>query len=770
MALVTPPLDKPVEFEVMRFRGLSSRGVSSDSSKSDELFFPLPYNDEQITIVQRLERAPGVCVQGPPGTGKTHTIANIICHYLATGRRVLVTSRGEPALEVLQEKIPEQVRALTVALLVSDREGVRQFQASIEAIQHQVSQLNPELTRHKIATLLSAIDRAHAELASIDKRIDEIALSQLSEIEVDGQPLRAQKLAELVVAGGEQHGWFEDVVSLAQAHAPPLTEDDAGRLRDARQKLGKDLVYVGARVPSADDLPQTTAVAELHEVLSKMKSIEAEITSGELLALKAATPAVLDAARELRTRIEEAIALVEELEAFESAWPLDLRRKCCQPSFTSERAALEALCSDLDALIEAHSDFLKRPVVLPEGGLRSPKTHEAVERGAATGKPFGFIAFGAREAKEHIAAVRIAGLAPASPEDWAHVRRYLSLHEQVLSFETRWNHLAGDVSAPRLEGGVSELRRIVLVAYAARTAYRLATGYDATLPKKAEAVFERAPAEELTGTAKQLGIVSAQLMQHLTRAELSLAATNLASLQEKLAGKSGPVSDALRSFIDHELGNPSLTSERVAAKYAELVAELRRIATLSVEMSIVQDFAKRLEAAGAPKLAARVRSVPVGALGEDGVFPVTWRQAWNWARMRSHLESIESRIELVALSSRRRDFEGRLGRLYRDMVSQAAWLATKKNATPKILQALAGYGTAIRRIGQGTGPNATRYRRDAREAMLDAAGAVPWWIMSHACISEAMPAEIGAFDLVIVDEASQSDLWALPAILRGKRT
>jgi very-short-patch-repair endonuclease len=53
--------------------------------------------------------------------------------------------------------------------------------------------------------------------------------------------------------------------------------------------------------------------------------------------------------------------------------------------------------------------------------------------------------------------------------------------------------------------------------------------------------------------------------------------------------------------------------------------------------------------------------------------------------------------------------------------------------------------------------------------MLDAAGAVPCWIMSHAKISESMPAEIGAFDLVIVDEASQSDLWALPAIVRGKK-
>jgi very-short-patch-repair endonuclease len=133
------------------------------------------------------------------------------------------------------------------------------------------------------------------------------------------------------------------------------------------------------------------------------------------------------------------------------------------------------------------------------------------------------------------------------------------------------------------------------------------------------------------------------------------------------------------------------------------------------------------------------------------------------------LDSIEARHELLALSSRRRELEASLARLYREMIGRASWLATKRNATPKVLQALAGYATAIRRIGQGTGPNATRYRRDAREAMVDAAGAVPCWVMSHAKVSESMPAEIGAFDLVIVDESSQSNLWALPAILRGAK-
>ena len=199
--MVSPPSDVPVNYEAVNFRGLSSRGDTRSGGTTTELYFPLPYNEEQVTIISRLENAAGVTVQGPPGTGNTHTIANVICHYLATGRRVLVTSKGEPALEVLQSKIPEEVRPLTVALLTSDREGIRQFQASIESIQHQVSQLNATMCKQEIETLKQAIDRAHAELANIDRRIDEIALSQLSDIEIDGHPMRAQKLAELVGDG-----------------------------------------------------------------------------------------------------------------------------------------------------------------------------------------------------------------------------------------------------------------------------------------------------------------------------------------------------------------------------------------------------------------------------------------------------------------------------------------------------------------------------------------------------------------------------------------
>jgi hypothetical protein len=273
-----------------------------------------------------------VTVQGPPGTGKSHTIANVICHYLATGRRVLVTSKGEPALEVLQAKIPDEVRPLTVALLTSDREGIRQFQSSIESIQHQVSQLNAAMCQQEIDTLKQAIERAHAELANIDRRVDEIALAQLSEVEVDGNLLRAQKLAEMVVSGEERFGWFNDEVTFDQA--PPMTDAEGRTLREARRLLGSDLAYVRVSVPSAEDFPGTADIGQLHAVLCRIREFEIHEREGRLLPLVANTREVLAAARELLAEIDKAHALAEELEGVAGGWAVDLRLKCRSLPFT----------------------------------------------------------------------------------------------------------------------------------------------------------------------------------------------------------------------------------------------------------------------------------------------------------------------------------------------------------------------------------------------------------------------------------------------------
>ena len=83
---------------------------------NSEIYFPLPANREQRRIVEAIDQQRGVLVQGPPGTGKSHTIANLMCHLLATGKRVLITAETGRALQVLKNKLPKEIQPLCVTL------------------------------------------------------------------------------------------------------------------------------------------------------------------------------------------------------------------------------------------------------------------------------------------------------------------------------------------------------------------------------------------------------------------------------------------------------------------------------------------------------------------------------------------------------------------------------------------------------------------------------------------------------------------------------
>ena len=63
---------------------VASEPTPKADDNGDDIFFPKAFNSDQIEIVNGLEKADGLVVQGPPGTGKTHTIANLICHAMAT--------------------------------------------------------------------------------------------------------------------------------------------------------------------------------------------------------------------------------------------------------------------------------------------------------------------------------------------------------------------------------------------------------------------------------------------------------------------------------------------------------------------------------------------------------------------------------------------------------------------------------------------------------------------------------------------------------------
>ena len=173
-AVVTDPDTTNPVVELPAFRGVSASyhsDLTTNGKKPRDLYFPKPFNEEQVRIIQLLDISDGVVVQGPPGTGKTHTIANVICHYLAEGKRVLVTSMKDPALAVLQEQLPEEIRPLAISLLTSEQEGMKQFEHAIKKIASEVQGLDQDSTKRDIKHLRNLLMPSTASLPVLTARL-----------------------------------------------------------------------------------------------------------------------------------------------------------------------------------------------------------------------------------------------------------------------------------------------------------------------------------------------------------------------------------------------------------------------------------------------------------------------------------------------------------------------------------------------------------------------------------------------------------------------
>lgn len=72
------------------------------------LFTPLPADSSQLVAVIASAEQRDFVLDGPPGTGKSQTIANMIAHNLALGRRVLFVAEKRAALDVVHRRLADR--------------------------------------------------------------------------------------------------------------------------------------------------------------------------------------------------------------------------------------------------------------------------------------------------------------------------------------------------------------------------------------------------------------------------------------------------------------------------------------------------------------------------------------------------------------------------------------------------------------------------------------------------------------------------------------
>ena len=732
---------------------------------NNDLFFPLPYNDDQIEIVRRLERSDGIVVQGPPGTGKTHTIANIICHYLALGLRVLVVSHGEAALAVLRDKLPASVRDLAISLTATDKEGLRQAETAVRRLQSIVETVKP----YEQARLINKLERdliaCRERIAAADDQVAEIARRNLEPFPGSGdQPF---DLAKKLIAGREAFAWFVDRPERLIAETN-LSTTEIEAARDARQRLAEDLQHIDDELPDVADLPDSVTLARLHEDLQRATALSSVDSAASRLAQRALAKLDTDGAGQLAADLETlaaAYGLVAREPWLASLSPLG------NGGDGSGTNALLDLARDASPHISKRATFLARPVDAPPDAFGRSDLIEIIDRLAAGQKVFGAFALREKKLKPIVELIRVAGFAPAGMADWAHVRDYLAWRREIHSLAVRWRSLAQELGAPLPDGdflqSIRALEQVaqwceVAISAAARAKANVAAVIDAKL------ALPRGEIKGLMSDAGRIGELAAAIRDKLAAANLEASRAELARLGRLFSG-AGVLPGSIRGNFLSQLGAAEIEPERVEAFWTRARERVQFLRDCRADYDLIDKVSQAVGDAGAPVLAERLRSEPASA-ESDPVIVADWAGAWDWAALMHQLAHLGQRQLLQKLSDERRELEARLREQFEAVVAARTHLGLSQSMSGPVKQALTAFMIALRKIGvTGRGPTANRNRRVAREALQGCYAGIPCWIMPSWRVSEQLPAELGVFDLVILDEASQSDVRELTALVRGKK-
>ena len=139
---------------------------------------------------------------------------------------------------------------------------------------------------------------------------------------------------------------------------------------------------------------------------------------------------------------------------------------------------------------------------------------------------------------------------------------------------------------------------------------------------------------------------------------------------------------------------------------------------------------------------------------------------------------VEKAVMMRDLDRRRTGIATRIQQLAEDLVScrvvaelSRTFSAEAQSALVKFAQ-VSGKARFGKSSAQSQASKMTQRQRRKRKEYLDAfekcVRYIPCWILTSAQISDYLPAEC-LFDLVVIDEASQSDVTVLPGMLRGKQ-
>ncbi len=735
-----------------------------DVEDDGELFFPLEYNDQQKEILDRLKERFGVLVQGPPGTGKSHTIANVVSSLLARGKRVLVTSQTENALKVLRDLIPHEIRSLCVSQLGSDTESKKQLNDSVVEIGKRLVLRNSREPEEKILHIRSELKNNRDEQAGLHQKIRDWVELDSCKIKISGAEISAHQAAKECSQGDRKHSWLPDRIT--PETEPPLTD---GELKELCSILGA--ISPQDRRSCLQYLPDPARIqspGNMSRVFDDLRTYSDR--AAETVDLRADWQSQLRAAQ--TEEINEIISILEpalaDLKRLDSDWRLRLLNLMVsgESQLTFWREFLQA-CTELYE--QAFPSFQKIQgfeitiADLPPDLDRDAALEElrvSVEKGKSPSSSMTRLWL-SQPAKQLFDAIRVDGKKLSTMARIDLILAMFSYEDYLKKLELRWEQGIRNVDGPGrdtealmpladIESRLKDFRGVV--DWVDNHFNQIKTALISLgCPLHKQSFHKGSCLAERHDT----------LMGQVAELEKDQLTHYLRQYQKYLIGETTKQdAHALWSEFAAAIKN------RSGDDYRKAYEETLRLTQLRPRALRQHQLLKQLQSV-APGWASRLESEATKSGAE--ALPQDWMQAWRWRRLNEWLIRLHNRDSVESLQNRME----RARKIERDLitqfVSERTWQRQIANVEDSQYMALTAWANAMKQFGKGTGKYAQRHLAAANRAMIEAVSAVPVWIMPLFRVVQSFEAKPGAFDVIIVDEASQCDLRALPVLYRGKK-
>ena len=725
---------------------------TSTVSETEPLLLPLPTNEEQQRILAQAQHSTGVTVQGPPGTGKSHTIANIISHYVAYGKRVLVVAEKEQALRSLNTKIPAGIKDLTVSVLGADAESRRELESAIGQIQTRVTGIDKAFTDERIKHLTADFDDVNRRIATTTQ-----ALLRTREAEVEclagpwkpgESPTRAEA-ARWVAEKAAALGYIDDLITPAIAR--PISGGELAEFVTLINQVGVSRADAcAAELPTLTGLP---TAPDLDHHLARLAELQASVRSlGD--AVHDWDRAVAAGRESLQALAARCHAEMEWMAKTAGTWLSHVREQAGDALLARDWGSFgSGLSRDRQEALRLRSVLTAHQVEIP--AMPEPTFVEGLRQARDRLAQGGKLGMFAGPAKRAVAECVVDGRQPSTAEDIGLCLRAVELESLRRKMLTSWRNQLSRVGGAELAAAAPEdvlgplledLRRTLQWPHAwAQLRHDLAVAGIGS------------PA---TADADALGNLEEICIRACDQIEARECSHAVQRLDEWLrTGATSATASPLWNLFADALARHDIT------QWQRLRAELTDLHEVAPAARRLRETRGRLSAC-APIWTARILADPAAA-GD----PADFEAAWQWRQLDSWIGAALAGQTPAQLQAQLEELSKERRRVIAELVSERAWRRLADNIGDRQRQALNSYVRAVTRFGKTGGKFAQRWLNEIRTALDESKDAVPVWIMPTArALNSFRPEKQPPFDVLVIDEASQIGLEAVPLLALAKRT